>query len=137
MNKLNITIDLDNYDCYDCGNGAKNFVDDIMDRIASKVLDDNGGEYDWECKIREKTDSIIEIAKSQIETEVVNMMKKEYIKEISGSVVQKLENLFEKTKTYRELKSGLDIEQDRLISSGLREMIQDEVAKEVRRIIKL
>ena len=138
-NKLNITIDLEDYKCYDyCGNGAKDFISDIMDRIARHILETSGVDYgDLDAMLNEQVSLIASRMESKLEDKLVAMLKKEYLANIADNIVVKLEGLYEKSKAYREAKQGLGIEQDRMISSGLRSMVKDVVAEEVRKMIRV
>lgn len=138
MDKLKFTVDLDDFDCFDCGNGAKSFADDIMNRIAVNMLNRYNNENgDIEAVLRERTDILLDRFESQLEDRLVSMLKKEYLSKVSENVTCKLEGLYEKSKAFREAKQGLDIEQDRMISSGLRTMVKDVVAEEVRKMIRV
>lgn len=135
MSELKLSIDLDDYYCYECGNGAEKFINDIMDRIALHILDScYGMSQNCEQMVNKKVQEIIKTIEKQVETKVVDFMKKESIQTIADSVSQKLETAFEKSNTYRELKNGLNIESDKVMSSGIREMVRDAVAAEVKNI---
>jgi hypothetical protein len=111
-----------------------------MNRIAENVLQNycsNKNYGDLDGILSEKVDHIVGQMESRIESKALDMVKKEYLKIISDSVAMKLEGLCEKTKAYRDIKAGLDIEPDRMISSGLRQMVQDVVSEEVRKMIRV
>ena len=140
MSELNFKVNLDEYDCWDCGNGAKSFVDDIMNRIACEILNNRCGDYDagdYYAMVNDKVKQITDDINQRVENEIMKMMKKEYLQKIADTVSKNLEGLFEKSKAYRELKNRLDVEQDRMISSGLRAMVKDVVAEEVRKMIRV
>lgn len=116
--KLNFTIDIDDIEY---------LQDEIIANVSNSVLEEVLG-YNWE-------DS--EFTKA-VENKILRMMENalttDFKKEVSEKVTENLTIKFEKTKQYKELSKGLEIENDKLIKTGLKDLVAEIVKSEMKKI---
>ena len=141
MDKLTFTVDLNNFDCDDCGNGAKDFIDTVLDRMAIMLLTQrdylNKDRYDLQEELNLKIESIIKKIENELVKQIEENFKKESIKNIASDVENSIKSQVLKTKSVRELRRELEVENDNLLGSELRSLISDIVVSEVKKMIKL
>ena len=82
--KLTIDVDLDDYEDDENRNGAREFVNDILDRIASQILCEVGyGADAYDVQVKKAVD--------KIKNDVINQVKKEInMTEVARMVIKDL-----------------------------------------------
>lgn len=141
MDKLNLTIDLDYFDCDNCGNSAVNFIDTVLDRMAIILLNQGGyldrSHYDLQKELDSKINSITKKIENELSKQVEENFKKSSVKKITLEVENNIKAQVLKTKSIREIKQELEIKSDDVLNSELRKLISDIVVSEVKKMIKL
>ena len=84
-----------------------------------------------------KIESITKKIENQLVKQVEKNFKKESIKNITSDVENSIKTQVLKTKSIRELKRELEVENDNILSSELRSLISDIVVSEVKKMIKI
>lgn len=116
--KLNFTIDVDN---------TEYLQDEIISNVAERMMEQILG-YCWE------ENKFTEAVEKRIIKMMEGTLNTDFKKEVSEKVTENLAAKFEKTKQYKELTKGLDIENDKLIKSGLKDLVSDLVRVEIKKI---
>lgn len=141
MDKLTFTVDLNNFDCDECGNGAKDFIDTVLDRMAIMLLTQgcylDKSHYDLQKELNLKIESMTKQIENQLVKQIEENFKKESIKNITSDVENSIKAQVLKTKSVRELRKELEVENDNILGSELRSLISDIVVSEVKKMIKI
>jgi len=135
--KVNFTVDLDDYDCYECG-GASEFVNDMLNRVAHEILSQTDKDaYEWESLIDKKIERMLQYASKTIEQDVMSKFQKESVAAIVDSVSSKLQEKVERSKSFKDLQNKMQVEPEGKMKAELRAMIQEIVKDEVRKLIRI
>ena len=116
--KLNFTIDI---------NDTEYLQDEIISHVSDRILEEIMG-YGWEKS--EFTD----VVKNKILKMMEDTLTTDFKKEVSEKVTEALTTKFEKTKQYKELAKGVEIENDKLIKTGLKDLVAEIVKSEMKKI---
>ena len=140
--EVDIPIEEFNYECWDdCDsmNSATVFTDIVIDRVATKIMQNLCSSY--EKDIKKMLSDKINHMKQDIENRMTQELSKESYSvirdKVSEKVVQDTTEKYERSKQYREIKNQLEIESDSQMVSKLRPLISDIVKSEVKKMIKL
>ena len=124
MNNVTVTVDLNQFDCYECGNGAEDFITTIFKQAAQEIV-----ERQVESSLRDKINAFIGETFN-------NEFKNKIIESVTNNITTQLSDKMERTKQYKELKSGLEIESEQAIKTGLKDMVGNVVKSEMKNIFK-
>jgi hypothetical protein len=121
--KFNFTVDINDYEY------ASDLQDEILDRATHAFMSDVlGSSYD--------KDSISSKLEHKINKKIDEIMNKEFREMISDKVLTGLASKFEKSKQYKELLKGSEIESDVAIKTGLRDIVRELVKSEMKNMFK-
>lgn len=120
--KFNITIDVNDYeDLYEIQNT-------IIDEAADKFLQQVFGVWDENKSFKALERRIVE--------KMEKLLDSDFKKSVAEKVTENLTNKFEKTKQYKLLKEDKEVLSDRLIKTGLRDLVGDIVRSEMKKVFK-
>ncbi len=133
--KFNVKLDdYENY--YDGNNGAKNMVDDIMDRAVDIILRENNMSYsNYTDAINQRLDKVIHSISKDI-VDIFTDRKQNIIHEISDNVIKTVTAKIERSKVVTELIESYNTHTDSAIKKDINNLIKDGVKEEVRKLIK-
>lgn len=121
--KFNFTVDTN--DCYDGYDFEEEIIrsaaDAFIQQIIGDTYDKNSKSYQLERMINNKVNEI---------------MNKDFKDELANIVVEKLADRFEKSKQYKELVKGNEIETDNVMKCGLKDIVKDIVKSEMKNMFK-
>ena len=114
--KLNITIDVDD---------TEYLQDEIITEVSNRMMEEILG-FNWE------ENKFTEAVEHKMIKMMDNALDADFKKEVSEKITENLTNKFERTKQYKELINGLEIENDKLIKTGLKGLVADLVRVEMK-----
>ena len=121
--KFNFAVDIN-----DC-NDVYDIQDEIMDRATNAFMQQIIGNR-WEEK------SLTYQFEERIDKKLNEITSKDFKDLVADKVVEKLTERFEKSKQYKELVKGNEIESDYAIKSGLKDIVKEIVKSEMKNMFK-
>ena len=140
--EVDIPIEDFDYECLDCGNSVNSatvFRDIVIDRVATKIMQNlcNSYEKDINKILSDRINHLKQVIENKMTQELSNESYAIIRDKVSEKVIQDTTEKYERSKQYREIKNQLEIESDSQMVSKLRPLISDIVKSEVKKMIKL
>ena len=127
------------YDNRDEGNHVDVLIEMITDKAASLLVQQI--DYDYRISLEKSLENKINNIEKCLETKITEKVSKDSYKvicdKITKTVSTKIEQRYERSQQYRDIKKQFEIENDSNISMGMRALIAGIVRSEVKKIIKL
>lgn len=121
--KFNFTVDIADYD------EDYSFQEQILDK-ATKAFTQQILGSTWE------KDSLSHQLEVKINQKVDMIMNKDFKDAVANKAIELLEERFEKSRQYKELVKGSEIETDHAMKTGLRDMVAEIVKSEMKKVFK-
>lgn len=122
--KFNFTVDIN-----ECEYGF-DIEEVILDRASSAFIEMLLGDSDYDKNSKSYH------LEQMINKKVNEIMTKDFKDEVASSVVERLAGRFERSKQYKELIKGNEIETDHAMKLGLKAMVKELVKAEMKNIFK-
>lgn len=130
--KFTIDIDLEQYEGDNSSiNGAKDFLDDIKNRIALQLLRNIWGynDGDYNALLRTAVSDITATITRRVENDInIDALTKTITSRLQDQIIERAA----RTKAYREALTVLTTESEGALAAELRKIIRDEIKKAIR-----